>query len=102
MIAAFKYVTFHLQGKHGRHRLVITDGEGHVTLIRVLRHFGRAAQPGGQTPLKCCIVGRNGGAGAAEAPEDTIGPCGLSLFSAGPHAETLKTVVRFSAQMSGN
>lgn len=63
-----------MQGEHGRHGLVVAGGVAHVTPVRVLRHFGGPAQPRGQTPLQRCIVGRNRGAGATQAPQDAVGP----------------------------
>lgn len=59
---------------------MVADGVTHVASVRMLGHFGGAAQPGGQTPLQCCIVGRNRGAGAAMAPQDTVGPGWFPLF----------------------
>ena len=64
----------HMQGEQGRNGLVVADGVAHVTSVRVLRHFGGPPEPRGQTPLQCCIVGRDRGAGASEAPEDAIRP----------------------------
>ena len=53
---------------------MVADGVAHVTSVHMLCHFSRSTQPGGQTPLQCCIVGRNWGAGATSAPEDAICP----------------------------
>lgn len=64
----------HMQGEHGRHGLVVADCVAHVTPVRVLRHFGGPAQPGGETPLQRCSVGRDRGAGATQAPQDAVGP----------------------------
>lgn len=71
----------HMQRKHGRNRLVVTDGVAHVTSVHMLCHFSRPTQPRGQTPLQCCIVGRDWGACATKAPEDAICPGGLPLLS---------------------
>lgn len=71
-----------MQRKVSRNGLVIADGVAHVTVIRMLGHFSRPTQPGGQSTLQCCIVGRNWGAGAAKAPEDAICPCRLPLLGA--------------------
>lgn len=61
---------------------MVTDGVAHVTSVQTLGHFGGTTQPGGETALQCCIVGRNGGARTTKAPEDAIRPRGLPLFSA--------------------
>lgn len=71
----------HMQWKQGRNRLVVTDRVAHVTPVRMLRDFGRTTQPWGETPLQCCIVGRNRGAGTAKAPEDSVCPCRFPLLS---------------------
>lgn len=47
----------------------------------MLCHFGCPTQPWGQTPLQCCIVGRNWGARATKAPEDAIRPGRFPLLS---------------------
>lgn len=60
---------------------MVTNGVAHVTPILMLRHFGGTTQPGGETALQRCIVGRNGGARATQAPEDAIRPRRFSLFS---------------------
>lgn len=60
---------------------MVTDGVAHVTSVRVLRDFRGTTQPGGETTLQRCIVGRNGGARATKAPEDAIRPRRFPLFS---------------------
>lgn len=64
----------HMQWKQGRNRLVVTDCVAHVAPVRMLCDFSRPTQPWGETPLQCCIVGRNGGAGTTKAPEYSICP----------------------------
>lgn len=71
-----------MQGKGRRNRLVVADGVAHVTSVQVLRDSGGTAQPGGETTLQRCIVGRNRGACTTEAPEDAVRPGGFPLFSA--------------------
>lgn len=60
---------------------MVTNGVAHVTSVQMLCHFGGATQPGGETTLQCCIVGRNGGACTTQAPEDAIRPRRFPLFS---------------------
>lgn len=81
-----------MQGEHGWHRLVVADGVTHVTPVHMLGHFGGPAQPGGQTPLQCSIVGRNWGASAAKAPEDAVGPGWFPLLGTKEDKRRLVTV----------
>lgn len=74
-------ISSHMQRKHGRNRLVVTDGVAHVTSVHVLRDFSRPTQPRGQTPLQCRIVGRNWGASTPKAPEDSVRPGRFPLLS---------------------
>lgn len=60
---------------------MVTGGVAHVTPVQMLCHFGGTTQPGGETTLQRCTVGRNGGAGATQAPEDAIRPRRFPLFS---------------------
>lgn len=71
----------YMQWEERRNRFMVTNGVAHVTPVQMLRHFGCTTQPGGETTLQCCIVGRNGGASATQAPEDAIRPRRFSLFS---------------------
>lgn len=81
-VLCWKEMWPHLQGEQWGNRLVVTDGEAHVTLILMLYHFSGSAQPGSQTSLQRCIVGRNGGTGATKAPQDAVSPGWFSLLSA--------------------
>lgn len=60
---------------------MVTNGEAHVTSVQMLCHFGGTTQPGGETTLQRCIVGRNGRACTTKAPEDAIRPRRFPLFS---------------------
>lgn len=60
---------------------MVTNGVAHVTSVQVLCDFSGTTQPGGETTLQRCIVGRNGGACATKAPEDAIRPRRFPLFS---------------------
>ena len=53
---------------------MVADGVVHVTAVLVLRDLGRAAQPRGQAPTQSGVVVRDRGAGAAEAPQNPVGP----------------------------
>lgn len=71
---------------------MVADGVTHVTPVRMLGHFGGPAQPGGQTPLQRCTVGRNRGASAAKAPEDAVGPGRFPLLGTEGRKRQLGTV----------
>lgn len=71
----------YMQWKQGRNRFVVTDVEHHVIPVRMLSHFCCTTQPWGETSLQCCIVGRNWGTSATEAPENAICPSRFSLLS---------------------
>lgn len=60
---------------------MVTNRVAHVTSVQVLRDFSGTTQPGGETTLQRCIVGRNGRASPSKAPEDAICPRRFPLFS---------------------
>lgn len=60
---------------------MVTNGVAHVTSVQVLRDFSGTTQPGGETTLQRCIVGRNRGARPSKSPENAIRPRRFPLFS---------------------
>ena len=71
---------------------MVADGVVHVAAVLVLRHLGGAAEPWGQAATQSGAVVGDRGAGAAEAPQNPVGPGRFPLLG----TEQNKMVESFS------
>lgn len=60
---------------------MVANGVAHVTAVKALSDPCGPAEPRGKTPLQRGIVGRHGGTGPPETPQDSVCPSRFPLLS---------------------